>query len=199
MMKKLLTFALLITTISPCFAQNGDLKSIYKGIGLSSGIQTTSDPLFAYNDDRPFPTFNAEAGMIYMVRLGVSRFYFETGAYLGLINMGFDYYHDGPLERVISRHVRLKIPVNFDYMLPLGGGFELVPSLGLGFTASYVTNISNNVVEDSGLGFGAVFPHAGVSLMKDHFMIGISHDFFASIQSEIVLNGILLLNIAYLF
>ncbi|MBO4671450.1 MAG: hypothetical protein J5640_06375 [Bacteroidales bacterium] len=198
-MKKFLTLVLILAVSGPCFAQSGGLKPVYKGVCLSPGIQTTSAAMFAHNGDRPFPTFNAEAGMVYLVKLGESRFYFETGAYLGLINMGFDYYHDGPLERVISRHVRLKLPVNFDYMIPLGRGFELVPSLGLGFTASYVTNISNGTVEDSDPGFGIVFPHVGVSIMKDHFMAGVSHDFFASIQSEIPVSGILQLNLAYLF
>ncbi|MBO4566828.1 MAG: hypothetical protein J5695_06345 [Bacteroidales bacterium] len=199
-MKKLLTVVLTFLIAAPCLAQDGDLKPIYKGISLSAGVQTTSAAMFAYNGDKPFPTFNAEAGYLYMAKLGESRFFFETGAYLGLINIGFDFYHDAPpVERVISRHYRLKIPFNFDYTLPLGGGVNLMPSLGLGFTASYVTNISNGVVEDSDPGIGIVLPHVGLSVMKDHFLIGLSHDFFASIQSEIPLNGILMLNASYLF
>lgn len=198
-MKKLVTIFLLLATMSPCFAQSGDLKSTYKGIGISAGRQTVSYTLFTYNDDKPYPTFNTEGGLLYMSRLGASRFYFETGAYLGLINMGFDYYHNGPLERVISRHIRLKVPVNFDYMIPLGQGYELIPSLGLGFTASYITSLSNGEIEDNCLGFGGIFPHFGVSMMKDHFLVGVSHDYFASINSEIVINGILFLNLAYLF
>ena len=196
---KLSLTVLLVLASFRCFGQADELKPIYKGVQVSAGIQTTSSTLFSYNDDRPFPTVSAEGGMIYLTRLGASRFYFETGAYLGLVNMGFDYYHDGPLERVISRHVRLKVPVNFDLMIPVGRGFELIPSLGLGFTASIVSNISNDEVEDTGLGFGGIFPHAGVSLLKDHFMLGLSHDFFASIQSEVVLHGIMQISLAYLF
>lgn len=181
------------------FANSGDLKTTYRGVGVSAGMQTTSAAMFAHNGDKPYTTFNAEGGVLYMTKIGQSRFYFETGAYLGLINMGFDYYHDGPLERVVSRHCRLKIPFNCDYMIPLAGGFELIPSLGLGFTASVVSNISNETVEDTGLGFGIVFPHLGISLMKGNFMLGLSHEFFASIQSEIPFNGILQLKFAYLF
>ena len=198
-MKRLLSIILLGVAVLPCYGQTEILKPIYKDIQLSGGVQTTSATFFTYNGDRPFPTANGECGMLYMARLGVSKFYFETGAYLGLINMGFDYYHDGPRERVVSRHARLKIPVNFDYMLPMGSNLALLPSLGLGFTASYVTNISNNVVEDSDPGFGVIFPHVGLSMMTSHFMLGLSHDFFASIQSEVVLNGILQLHLAYLF
>lgn len=197
-MKRLIAIIVLAAALCPCYAQD-ELQPVYKGVQVSAGMQTTSATLFTYNGDRPFVTANGEGGMLYMSKLGASRFYFETGAYLGLINMGFDYYHDGPRERVISRHLRLKLPVNFDYMFPLGGGVEMIPSLGLGFTASYVSNISNGVVEDSGLGLGIVFPHVGLSVMKDRLMVGVSHDFFASIQSEIVLSGVLLLNLAYLF
>ena len=50
-----------------------------------------------------------------------------------------------------------------------------------------------------GLGFGGIFPHVGLSFMKGHFMAGVSHDFFGSIQSEVVINGIVQVNIAYLF
>ena len=199
-MKKLLTVVLAFLIAGPCLAQNGDLKPLYKGISLSAGVQTTSSALFAYNGDKPFPTLNAETGGIYLVKLGESRFFFDTGLYLGLINMGFEYWHDAPpVERVVSRHYRLKIPFNFDYALPLGGGVNLMPSLGLGFTASYVSNISHGVVEDSDPGIGIVLPHVGLSMMKDHFLIGLYHDFFASIQSEIPLNGVLMLNAAYLF
>lgn len=198
-MKKLFPAVLLLMALSPCFAQTGVLKSAYVGICVAPGIQTTSAALFAHNGDKPYPTFNAEAGMVYMRRLGGSRFYFETGAYLGLINIGFDFYHDGPLERVVSRHARLKIPAYLDYILPLGGDFLLAPSFGLGLTASYVSNISNGVVEDSDPGVGVVFPHLGLNMMKGHLMIGLSHDFFASVQSEIPVSGILQLNLAYLF
>ena len=88
--KKLLTIVLLAFVLFPCFAQTDELKAQYKGVQRSGGVQTISYTLFSYNDDRPYPTFNTEGGMLYMARLGVSRFYFETGAYLGLINMGFD-------------------------------------------------------------------------------------------------------------
>jgi hypothetical protein len=198
-MKKLLTLVLLILTVSPCLARRGELKSRYVGIAVAPGVQTTSAAMFAHNGDKPFTTLSAEAGMLYMTRLGSSRFYFETGAYPGLINIGFDFYHDGPLERVVSRHIRLKVPAYFDYFLPLGGDFLFVPSFGLGLTASYVFNISNGVVEDSDPGVGVVFPHLGLNMMKGHFLIGLSHDFFASVQSQIPVNGMLQLNLAYLF
>ncbi|MBR4826894.1 MAG: hypothetical protein IKZ91_03315 [Bacteroidales bacterium] len=188
-MKRLLTAVLLLAALSPCFAQS--LKSSYKGVIVSGGVQTTAAVMFAHPDEGPYPTFSAEAGYLAMHRLGESRFYFESGACLGLVNMGFGSLH--------SRHVRVKVPASLDYMIPMGGALTLVPSLGLGLTASYVFNYENGAADYSDPGVGVVFPHAGVSLMTDHILVGVSHDFFASVQSVVSVNGILQLNLAYLF
>ena len=167
------------------------MKPVYRGIVVSPGIQTTAAVMFAQYDEKAFTTFNAEAGYLAMYRLAGSRFYFESGAGLGLVNMGFG--------NKLSRHLRLKIPANIDYMMPLGGDLRLVPSLGLGVTASYVSNYLDGDIDYSDPGVGVVLPHVGVSLMGEHFLVGLSHDFFASVQSTVSLNGILQLNLAYLF
>ena len=154
-------------------------------------MQTTAAVMFAHPGEKPYPTFNAEAGYLAMFRLGESRFYFESGACLGMVDMGFG--------SLLSRHVRIKVPANFDYMVPMGGALKLVPSLGLGITASYVFNYAGGAADYSDPGVGVIFPHAGISLMTDHFLVGLSHDFFASVQSVVSVNGILQLNLAYLF
>ena len=188
-MKKLVFSVLLLAGLSPCFAQS--LEPSYKGVIVSSGVQTTAAVMFAHPDESPYQTFSAEAGYLAMYSLGESRFYIESGACLGLVNMGFG--------SLLSRHVRVKVPANLDYMIPMGGALKLVPSLGLGLTASYVSNFKNGSADYSDPGVGVIFPHAGISLMTNHFLIGLSHDFFASVQSVVSVNGILQLNLAYLF
>ena len=188
-MKKLLSTLLLLTALAPCFAQS--LKPSYKGIIVSPGVQTAAAVMFPDPDEGPYRTFGGEAGFLAMYRLGGSRFYVESGACLGLVDMGFG--------SLLSRHVRLKVPANLDYLIPMGGTLKLVPSLGVGVTASYVTNFENGVVDYSDPGVGVIFPHAGLSLMTDHFLVGLSHDFFASVQSVVSVNGLLQLNLAYLF
>ena len=188
-MKKYLTSVLLLVALCPCFAQS--LKPSYKGIIVAPGVQTTAAVMFAHHDDSQYTTFSSEVGYIALYRLGSSRFYFESGADLGLVNMGFG--------SLLSRHVRVKVPANLDYMIPMGGALNLVPSLGLGLTASYVFNYANGAADYSDPGVGVIFPHAGIALMTDHFLVGLSHDFFASVQSVVSVNGILQLNLAYLF
>lgn len=188
-MKKLLTSIMLLIALSPCFAQS--LKSSYKGIIVSPGVQTTAAVMFPDPDEGPYRTFGAEAGFLAMYRLGGSRFYLETGACLGLVDMGFG--------SLLSSHVRLKIPANLDYMIPMGGSLKLVPSLGLGLTASYVSNYKKGSPDYSDPGVGVICPHAGLSLMTNHFLLGLSHDFFASVQSVVSVHGFLQVNLAYLF